>query len=663
MSDSIQPRWTWEQTDERRSGSSGDVAKLFKNEGAKQPGVFAVGAPRPEATLMAREVIQNSWDAARELRKELGDIAPEFEIEFTFKDHTAESRAAIVERLDLGGLAAQLAKVCKSGTDARSKIGLGPTNCLDHLPDAPLKMLTIVERGTTGMYGPFTQAKSKLFLALISVGYTMKAAGSGGSYGYGKAGLIAASATRTVLAYTCFRERDDDPGVTRRLLGMTYWGQHDVGPNSFTGFARFGNDLGDWVKPFENAEADSVAASLGLDLRDPTRLNDLGTTFLVVDPEVLPADLCTAIGRNWWPAMIDESFHPIVRHIDAEGNAVKLDIHPRRDPVLSSFIRSWELATTPQDNAVATEYRKDLGVGPAAAGSLPLGSIGLNADLGGWSYSQPPDSEGDDDDDGTIASHSSLVALVRGPRMVVEYFPYLVGRQPFVRGVFVASDDEVVDDLLRQTEPKAHDAWLSKATEDGVDARAPLVASAILREVRKSVREFQKRLRPPPPDPGDIRLPIFQQLFRDLMTGKGTGKPKPPPAGQRDVSVHVRQGVVIADNGDDLQLDASVDVSLSNHYTVADQASVIARFSYKFIEDGVAGARCDIKVTAPAGFVANSEGHFEGELGRAPLRFKLLSEPYSSDWSGRLSVSCDVKKISPAGVVLSDSDEVVDGEH
>ena len=72
------------------------------------------------------------------------------------------------------------------------------------------------------MYGPFEGAKSKMYLALISLGYTAKAEGSGGSDGYGKAGLIRGSATRTVVAYTAFRERKDDPGVTRRLLGMTY---------------------------------------------------------------------------------------------------------------------------------------------------------------------------------------------------------------------------------------------------------------------------------------------------------------------------------------------------------------------------------------------------------------------------------------------------------
>ena len=82
------------------------------------------------------------------------------------------------------------------------------------------------------MYGAFEGAKSKMFLALISVGYTVKGSGSGGSYGYGKAGLIAGSSTRTVYAYSCFAPQEDDvvdgKPVTRRFLGMSYWGQHSV---------------------------------------------------------------------------------------------------------------------------------------------------------------------------------------------------------------------------------------------------------------------------------------------------------------------------------------------------------------------------------------------------------------------------------------------------
>lgn len=646
MTETIQSTWVWERTDEKRSGSSGDVAKLFKNEGTKQPGAFAIGAPRPEATLMAREVIQNSWDAARELRAELGDAAPDFEIEFIFQDHVGESKASLIEKLDLTGLARQLEQVTGQSEDARSKIGLGASNVLDQLAgEAPLKLLTIVERGTTGMYGPFVQARSKMFLALISVGYTVKAVGSGGSYGYGKAGLIAASATRTVLAYTCFRERPEEPGVTRRLLGMTYWGQHEVDVNSFTGFARFGDDDGTWVKPFVNEDADAIAASLGLDTRDPSKLSDLGTTFVLVDPEVVPAELQVAIGRNWWPAMLDEAFHPIIRHIDAEGLPQRFDVRPRKDPLLQSFIRGWELATTPQDNALATDYRKDLGNSPATAGSLPLGSIGLHADLGGWSYSQVEEIE-QDDDEATQVSQVSLVALLRGPRMVVEYYPYGPGKQPFVRGVFVAA--EAVDDLLRQTEPKAHDAWLAKGTEEGVDPRAPIVAAAVIKKIRESVREFQKRLKPPPPDPGDVRLPVFQELFRNLMTGKGPGRPKPPPSRPRDVSVHVRQKPVVADNGVDVLLTATVDLSLATAYTVSDEAPVIARFGYKFLEDGAAGEKCELSVAAPEGFASTDGATFRGQLGRTPVRFELQSEVYSADWSGRLVVTCEVDKIEAA---------------
>lgn len=647
MTETNQSTWVWERTDEKRSGSSGDVAKIFKNEGTKQPGAFAIGAPRPEATLMAREVIQNSWDAARELRAELGDAAPDFEIEFIFQDHLGESKASLIEKLALTGLAGQLERVTQQGDDARSKIGLGSSNVLDRLTtEAPLKLLTIVERGTTGMYGPFIQARSKLFLALISVGYTVKAMGSGGSYGYGKAGLIAASATRTVLAYTCFREQADDPGVTRRLLGMTYWGQHEVGVDSFTGFARFGDDDGTWVKPFVNEDADAIALSLGLDERDPSKLSDLGTTFVLVDPEVAPAELQVAIGRNWWPAMLDEAFHPIIRHIDASGAPERLDVRPRKDPLLQSFIRGWELATTQQDNALPTDYRKDLGNSPATAGSLPLGCIGLHADLGGWSYSQVEEIEQEDDDEAAHVTQVSLVALLRGPRMVVEYYPYGAGKQPFVRGVFVAS--ESVDDLLRQTEPKAHDAWLAKGTEEGVDPRAPIVAAAVIKKIRESVREFQKRLKPPPPDPGDVRLPVFQELFRNLMTGKGPGRPKPPPSGPRDVSVHVRQKPVVAENGVDVMLTATVDVSLATAYTISDDAPVAARFGYKFLEDGAAGEKCQLSVVAPDGFVTTDGTTYRGQLGRTPVRFELQSATYSADWSGRLVVTCDVDNAAMA---------------
>lgn len=58
--------WWWEEVDPNRTGVSGDFAKEFKNETVKEPGVFAADHIPAEASLLVREAIQNSWDAARE---------------------------------------------------------------------------------------------------------------------------------------------------------------------------------------------------------------------------------------------------------------------------------------------------------------------------------------------------------------------------------------------------------------------------------------------------------------------------------------------------------------------------------------------------------------------------------------------------------------------
>ncbi len=176
------------------------------------------------------------------------------------------------------------------------QFGLRSPNCLERLSaDDALPYLLIEETGTTGMYGPWSGDRSKMYLALNTVSFHVKRAGTGGSFGYGKSGLIRGSAVRTVVAYTCFRERNDDPGVTRRLLGMVYWGQHHRGDRSYRGFARHGHAKGpDTIVPFENEKADEIADGLGIPVRDPDFPEQLGTTFLLIDPTVRSPDLVTS---------------------------------------------------------------------------------------------------------------------------------------------------------------------------------------------------------------------------------------------------------------------------------------------------------------------------------------------------------------------------------
>ena len=109
--------------------------------------------------------------------------------------------------------------------------------------------------------------------------------------------------------------------------------------------------------------------------------------------------------------------------------------------------------------------------------SREVGVLGLIADTSTWSY----DDEVAGLDGDAARRHRSLVALIRGPRMVVEYFD-VTGEKPHVRGAFVADDG--IYDLLRQTEPKAHDAWLSDAADVDVNPIATEVAKQVMGRVR-----------------------------------------------------------------------------------------------------------------------------------------------------------------------------------
>ena len=158
---------------------------MFKNEPVKVPGVLGLSAPAPEAALLVREVVQNSWDAALESREESHDPAgPPFEVCFTFKSYTNEQRSLLVDHLGLQELSERA-----SAVEDRRALGLTDDDCLLHLDDEEeLRLLEISEQAGGGMFGPWRGNESKLWMALCSIGITTDVAGRGGSYGYGKAG-------------------------------------------------------------------------------------------------------------------------------------------------------------------------------------------------------------------------------------------------------------------------------------------------------------------------------------------------------------------------------------------------------------------------------------------------------------------------------------------
>ena len=111
-------RWYWEPFDPDRTSLSGDISKLFRNEPVRAPGLLAVNAPPSEASVLAREVIQNSWDSALEVQRDLpedasaarpdGDVNagyPGFELAFEFRSLLRDGKTELVSALALEDLA------------------------------------------------------------------------------------------------------------------------------------------------------------------------------------------------------------------------------------------------------------------------------------------------------------------------------------------------------------------------------------------------------------------------------------------------------------------------------------------------------------------------------------------------------------------------------
>jgi hypothetical protein len=621
--------WTFEAVNPNASSSSGKISDLFKNEGLEDRGHFEADAPSPTATLMAREVIQNSWDAARELRRNNGHL-PAFELDFEFLEASGEAKHHFVRALALVGLAEHAEAVAEIPEKRQTILGLAADDCLRHVSDPEtLRYCTIVERGASGMYGSWQTAESRMYLAMSSLGYTEKPDGSGGTYGYGKAGLIRASRSRVVVAYSCFQERPSDRGVTRRLLGMAYWGRHKMGGVSYTGFVRFGNALHDGnVEPFENEMADGIAESLGLEVRSPDVVGELGTTFLVLDPLVLSEELRVAIERNWWPALVDDRFSVLIRDGERE-----IPCRPKANPQLEAYIEAYELMASGGSPGGARKADiKSLGnYQPVGADNLPLGQLALIADPDGWSF---PDELGVADD--VQGESRSLVALVRDPRMVVEYhLPGTISRRvPHIRGVFVASPE--INSQLATTEPKAHDKWDGREAED-VPIAATKYARTVATRIRAEVKRFQDELKPPVDESSAVRLHRLDEKLARLRNHQGRNPPPPPPG---DRPYRFALDVRREQRGRDLVVAGHIDVSLADDVAAAALPTIV-RLALAIDEDGKRGSEVPLNVVLPKGFTAvDGDGsRYEGLVTDVPVRFVVESAPYRADWTGQLLVS------------------------
>lgn len=557
------------------------------------------------AAELAREAIQNSCDAAKEGERRVRVV-------FRIVDLEADDRQRFLENLRLE----------RSFSERLSSLRLARDNCLASI-SRPLCLVFVEDYGTVGLRGDPHDRRSHLHRLLLSVGDSTKAlarAGSGGSYGYGKSALSLNSRIRTIVAYSSFER--DETGATARLMGCAYFDAHEFGGRQWTGRAWFGvprrgGEL--VVDPLRDEDAHELAERLGF---RPRRDGEHGTSILTVDSDARDHwPLLRAIEDWWWPRLLD---HELEVQVEASGKTYFPQPKQRQD--LVPFIECYSLAVGRSDPMGPHQTRGRFN----RLRGLALGQYGLEV-LGEELIEEFPEDK------------IGCVALVRSPRMVVQYAPLGRSAPPAV-GVFVADPD--IDQILKLSEPPNHDRWahdsrrLEIAEPDEETARQ--VVRDVIKRLKDQMRRFQAQATPPKP-PGERRLRFLERelatLFRpNLRDGDGREGESEP------VEIRFREGPLVrpASSG---RVEAFAKVALRLRADAEeDRVDAVVRVRVPVLKDdrGSEDELLPLRIECGEAEVApemSTEPEFRVSLAKEQwLVFALRSEPYDAGWSVRVTV-------------------------
>jgi hypothetical protein len=597
--------------------------------------------------LVAREVTQNSWDAARRHQAELavsqGPEAAEkakFRISYDFKNVKGEDKTRILNALNVNSLS----DVLKKHGHGTLKFENGKT-VLDRVaPNEELSLLYINDYGATGLRGdPVGEglADSDFFRAFGQIGGNDRDEG-GGSFGFGKSAFIKASRIRCVIAYSSFFPQGEDK-VTRRLWGFVYWPSF----GNKNGVAQLGllqNEGGISSAPAVDKLADAMADSFGFNIRNANSFEECGTSLLIVDHVLDPHLLKDSLEKWWWPAM---ETHRGTFDVSVRTSDEVLRPQPLLNKSVKPYIRAFEIAQDVNAQLKDGEHKpkwraiRDQGV---SAGDLAI--IRVEAD-------------GDNSPEDGLYAH---IALIRSPRMVVNYLGFN-GSTPNteIKGVYLASAD--ADPFLRKSEPASHDRWDTHIDESyGPDwEKTGKIVQSISKRIRDEVSSFQNSLRQTPKrnqSPLAWANELFAQLFSEpAKSGKKKSEEEKKKKNRRqsplyDTTLVSRDRRMIG-NGR-ISVGETWLLNLSDE--VQEAVPVLVDFAAWVLADGNEASstdRLDIDDFAvPTGFVQKQDGSIVGMLSPGKkYEFRFATAQYDQDWNLRTDLTVHIQQNDEASVI------------
>ncbi|GIH20694.1 hypothetical protein Raf01_88660 [Rugosimonospora africana] len=353
-----------------------------------------------------------------------------------------------------------------------------PPGALGGLLEAgdPIEVLTVTDSGTHGLGGPTRADRSspdrRDFVDLVrNIGRDPAKGFAAGTYGYGKAVLFRASACATVVIFTRTIVRGRP---TSRLIAMALTGPYDLDGLRHTGrhwWGRPDREVG--AEPLIGQVAEEFAELLGMRRLTGDRT---GTSIMVLAPrldedtglrDVVETLAQTAADYAWPHLTAAPGARPALRVAFTCGGRAVPYPEPSSDDHLGPFVEAYHhcLRLLEGDGVPVQRWPWNI---QEINGSRPQQRLGVLA----WRTRLA----------GAVGAHErppAEVALMRDPRLVVEYHP--VAPDPsgqVITGVFVA--DPRLNDFFAAAEPPTHDRWQPGRAQRERYARNP-VSQAINR--------------------------------------------------------------------------------------------------------------------------------------------------------------------------------------
>lgn len=414
---------------------------------------------RPELnrlTLLVREAVQNSWDArsGKNIRFAIDS--------WSLSPAHVQAYASFFRQRPPAAAYSSSSKV----VDTIESIERW-------LAEPAPRLLTISDRGTTGLDGPtraddWSATGDRNFVDFLrNIGQPPGRAQTGGTFGYGKAAFYLASHARTIVVYTrCRHAGRLQSRLTAAALTHNY--VHDSA--RFTGRHWWGVlAAGEVIEPFVDDLADEAATALGL----PKFVGiDCGTSIGLVAPAFDDSELrelgMTCV-RHLWPKLkaADGGQPPVSLAVKVAGIQVPIP-DPAKTPPYDAFWRAYRRLSGPTATAVSYGREK-------------VGELALEK-----SITLDPSARA-----GVLPEHEVRprhVALLRTPELIVKYLE--AGRglgDDQVGFVGVFRTDPGHDDAFARSEPPTHDDWQPSSVPD---KRASGTVRTALKKVREACRDF-----------------------------------------------------------------------------------------------------------------------------------------------------------------------------